>query len=147
MARTIATENNYYSDTPCRIHPISELPKTPSSVSSCPSGRELSEFLSAFYLSAQANSLSFSQNSPSLRQNSISAICEIRNSTLETVFRPFPRSVLYLVHGNLHLIVKREFKESSLAMHCLGSEKGLLEKGSLEKASFLENLENRLFIL
>ena len=33
-------------------------------------GRELSEFLSAYYLCAKANSLSFSQNSPSLPQNS-----------------------------------------------------------------------------
>ena len=32
-------------------------------------GRELSEFLSAYYLCAKANSPSFSQNSPSLPQN------------------------------------------------------------------------------
>ena len=35
-----------------------------------------------------ANSPSFSQNSPSLPQNSVSSL--LRNSTLETVFRPFP---------------------------------------------------------
>ena len=53
-------------------------------------GRELSELLSAYYLCAKANSPSFSQNSPSLPQNSVSSL--FRNSTLETVFRPFPSS-------------------------------------------------------
>ena len=59
-------------------------------------GRELSEFLSAYYLCAKANSPSFSQNSPSLPQNSV-RLSEVlfsetvlSNSTLETVFRPFP---------------------------------------------------------
>ena len=53
-------------------------------------GSELSEFLSAYYVCvcAKANSPSFSQNSPSLPQNSVSSL--FRNSTLETVFRPFP---------------------------------------------------------
>ena len=51
---------------------------------------ELSEFLSAYYLCANANSPSFLQNSPSLPQNSVS--CLLRNSTLETVFRPFPKN-------------------------------------------------------
>ena len=51
-------------------------------------GRELSEFLSAYYLCAKANSPSFPQNSPSLPQNSVSSL--LRNSTLETVFRRFP---------------------------------------------------------
>ena len=51
-------------------------------------GSELSEFLSAYYLCAKANSPSFSQNSPSLPQNSVSSL--LQNSTLETVFRPFP---------------------------------------------------------
>ena len=51
-------------------------------------GRELSEFLSACYLCAKANSPSSSQNSPSLPQNSVSSLYRI--STLETVFRPFP---------------------------------------------------------
>ena len=37
------------------------------------SGRELSEFLSAYYLCAKANSPTFSQNSPSLLQNSVLA--------------------------------------------------------------------------
>ena len=60
--------------------------QTPSSVSFF----SLSEFLSAYYLCAKANSPSFSQNSPSLPQNSVSSL--LRNSTLETVFRPFPRS-------------------------------------------------------
>ena len=52
-------------------------------------GSELSEFLSAYYLCAKANSPSFSQNSPSLPQNSVSSV--LRNSILETVFRPFPK--------------------------------------------------------
>ena len=51
-------------------------------------GRELSELLSAYFLCAKANSPSFWQNSPSLPQNSVSSL--LRNSTLETVFRPFP---------------------------------------------------------
>ena len=64
--------------------------QTPSSVSffaphRAP-GRELSEFLSAYYLCAKANSPSFSQNSPSLPQNSVSSL--FGNSTLETVLRP-----------------------------------------------------------
>ena len=50
--------------------------------------RELSEFLSAYHLCANANSPSFSQNSPSSPQNSVSSL--FRNSTLETVFCPFP---------------------------------------------------------
>ena len=56
------------------------------------SGRELSEFLSAYYLCAKAHSQSLSQNSPSLPQNSV-RLSEFSspNSTLETVFRPFPR--------------------------------------------------------
>ena len=53
-------------------------------------GRELSELLSVYYLCAKANSPSFRQNSPSLPQNSVSSL--FRNSTLETVFRPFPIS-------------------------------------------------------
>ena len=52
-------------------------------------GRELSELLSPYYLCAKGNSPSFSQNSPSLAQNSVSSL--FRNSTLETVFRPFPK--------------------------------------------------------
>ena len=55
-------------------------------------GRELSEFLSAYYLCEKANSPSLSQNSPSLPQNSVSSV--FRNSTLETVFRPFPMDAL-----------------------------------------------------
>ena len=51
-------------------------------------GRELSEFLSAYYLCVKVNSPSFSWNSPSLLQNSVSSL--FRNSTPETVFRPFP---------------------------------------------------------
>ena len=51
-------------------------------------GRELTEFLSAYYLCAKANSPSFSQNSPSLPPNSVSPL--FRNSTLEAVFRHFP---------------------------------------------------------
>ena len=49
--------------------------QTPNSVSSFCShrvlGRELSEFLSAYYVCDKANSPSFSQNSPSLPQNSV----------------------------------------------------------------------------
>ena len=37
-------------------------------------GRELSEFLSAYYLCEKANSPSFSQNSPSLPRNSVSSL-------------------------------------------------------------------------
>ena len=44
--------------------------------------------LSAYYLCAKANSLSSSQKSPSLVQNSVSSL--FRNSTLEAEFRPFP---------------------------------------------------------
>ena len=55
-------------------------------------GSELSEFLSAYYWCAKANSPSFSQNPPSLPQNSVSSF--FRNSTLETVFRPFPTFLL-----------------------------------------------------
>ena len=51
---------------------------------------ELSESLSAYYLCANTNSPSFWQNSLSLPQNSVSSL--LRNSTLETVFRPIPRS-------------------------------------------------------
>ena len=51
-------------------------------------GRELSQFLSADYLCVKANLPSFSQNSPSSPQNSVSPL--FRNSTLEIVFRPFP---------------------------------------------------------
>ena len=53
-------------------------------------GSELSEFLSAYYLCANAHSPSFWQNSPSLPQNSASSL--LRNSTLETVFRPIPNN-------------------------------------------------------
>ena len=58
----------------------------------CQTGKtgELSEFLSAYYLCAKANLPSVSQNSPSLPQNSESFL--FRNSTLETLFRPFPKS-------------------------------------------------------
>ena len=50
--------------------------------------RELSEFLPAYYSCAKANSPSFAQNSLSLPQNSVSSL--FRNSTVETVFCPFP---------------------------------------------------------
>ena len=50
-------------------------------------GSELSEFLSAYHLCAKAISPSSSQNSPSLPQDSMSSL--FRNSTLETVCRPF----------------------------------------------------------
>ena len=70
--------------------------QTPSSVSFfCPHqvlGRELSEFLSAFYLCTKANSPSLSQNSSSLPRNSVSAL--FRNSTLE---KQYSTTVSYLV--------------------------------------------------
>ena len=64
-------------------------------------GSGLSEFLSAYYLCVNANSPSLSQNSPSLPQNSVSSL--LRNSTLETVFRPFPRTSCFVIpeaHGH-----------------------------------------------
>ena len=65
-------------------------------------GRELSEFLSAYYLCAKA---SFRQNSPSLPQNSVSSL--FRNSTLETVFRPFPiLQALQGGHQRSHSIIR-----------------------------------------
>ena len=59
-------------------------------------GGELSELLSAYYLCAKVNSPSLSQNSASLPQNSVSSL--FRNSTLETVFRPFPRKKAPTIH-------------------------------------------------
>ena len=63
----------------------------------CPhrvSGKELSEFLSAYYLFAEANSPSFSRNSPRLPKTQWGSVCPLlRKSTLETVFRPFPRII------------------------------------------------------
>ena len=54
-------------------------------------GSKLSEFLSAYYLCAIANSPSFLQNSPSLPQNSVRLSDSLlQHSTLETVFCPFP---------------------------------------------------------
>ena len=52
-------------------------------------GRELSELLSAYYLCAKTNSSNLTQNSPSLPQSLVSSL--FQNSTLETVFHPFPR--------------------------------------------------------
>ena len=49
---------------------LGNRPNTVSETHRVP-GRELSEFLSAYYLSGKAHSLSFSQNSPSLPQNSV----------------------------------------------------------------------------
>ena len=52
-------------------------------------GRELSECLSAYYnLCAEANLPSFSQDLPSLVQNSVSSL--FQNSALKTVLHPFP---------------------------------------------------------
>ena len=56
-------------------------------------GRELSEFLSAYYLCATVNSPSFSPKSPSLPQNSVSSL--FRNSTLETVFGPLAKTTAH----------------------------------------------------
>ena len=107
------------------------------------SGGELSEFLSAYYLCAKANSLSFSQNSPSLPQNSVSSL--LRNSALETVFRPFPK---YTGQGSLvrtksalsktgHFLCKAEsvgVGASSLLPKHLGAR---MRRGrTLEKACF-----------
>ena len=49
-------------------------------------GRELNEFLSAYYLCAKVNAESFPLNSPSSPQNSVSSL--FRNSALEAVVRP-----------------------------------------------------------
>ena len=54
--------------------------------------REISEFCSAYCLCAKASSPSFSSPSLEYRENSVSSL--FRNSTLETVFRPFPISKL-----------------------------------------------------
>ena len=68
-------------------------------------GRELSEFLSAYYLCAKTNSPRLSQNSRSLAQNS-SESSLVRNSALETVFRPFPREDSYptVPQGHKHRV-------------------------------------------
>ena len=62
----------------------------------------------------------FSQSLPSLPQNSVSSL--LRNSTLETIFRPCP---------------------TSTEKYCkLGSEKGVFwKKGSPQQSRFLEILE------
>ena len=68
---------------------------TELSESFCPHripGRELGEFLSAYYWCAEAHSPSFSKNSPSLPQNSVRV--SLQNSTLETVSRAFPNLAL-----------------------------------------------------
>ena len=59
------------------------------------SGRELSDFLSAYNLCAKESSPSSSQNSPSLPQNSLSSL--FPKSTLEIVFRPFPKEKFVVV--------------------------------------------------
>ena len=75
-------------------------------------GSELSEFLSAYYLCAKANSPSFWQNSPSLPQNSVSSL--FQNSTLETVFRPFPK----YAESWLNTLDSQEALSSSRALAC-----------------------------
>ena len=52
-------------------------------------GRELSEFLSAYYLCAKAKSPSCFAELTEF-ENAVSSL--FRNSTLETVFRPFPKT-------------------------------------------------------
>ena len=80
--------------------------QTPNTVSFwlSPSSREraLSELLSAYYLCVKADSSSVSWNSPSLAQNSVSSL--FGNSTLETVFRPFPkrRDTGLKIHAKIH---------------------------------------------
>ena len=54
------------------------------------SGQRAQWVCSAYGLCAQANSPSFSQNSPNLPQNWVSYL--VWNRSLETVFRPFPRN-------------------------------------------------------
>ena len=54
-------------------------------------GRELSEFLSAYYLCAKANSPSFLQNSTNLPPNSMCSL--FRNRTLETVCACFVKDL------------------------------------------------------
>ena len=65
-----------------------ESPKSVSCLALPSSGGKLSEFRSVYHVGAKGNSPSFSQNSPSLPQDSVSSL--FRNSTLEAVFRPFP---------------------------------------------------------
>ena len=73
-------------------------------------GRELSEFLSAYHFFRESELTEFLQYSPRLPQNSLSSL--FRNSTLETVFRPFP-SMGFLVsqHGQLGAIPPSPFLE------------------------------------
>ena len=56
--------------------------------------RELSEFLSAYYLCAKANSPSSPQNSPSLSQNSVRLIefSPPKQYSRNSIPRPFPNS-------------------------------------------------------
>ena len=54
-------------------------------------GRELTEFLSSYYLRAKANSPSVPLNSLSVAQHSAGSL--FRKSALEKVFRPFPMSM------------------------------------------------------
>ena len=55
-------------------------------------GRELSEFLSAFYFCAKANSPSFSENSPSLPRNSVrlSEFSSPKQYSRNSIPLPFP---------------------------------------------------------
>ena len=59
------------------------------------SGRELSEFFLAYYLCSKTKSPTFSQNSLSLAQNSVSSL--FRDSALKTVFPPFPITPRYFL--------------------------------------------------
>ena len=56
-------------------------------------GSELSKFLSAYYLCVKANSPSFAELTEFCRKTQWGSVSSLlRNSTLETVFRPFPKS-------------------------------------------------------
>ena len=83
--------------------------QTPNSVSFL----GLTEFRGANFC-AKANSPSFSQNSPSLPQNSVSSL--LRNSTLETVFRPFPIkhwSSLRVLHNHCTIMKAGRFRRTA----------------------------------
>ena len=64
--------------------------QTPNSVSEFRGANSVSSFQPLIYLCVNANSLSSSQNSPSLPPNSVrlSEVFFVRNSTLETVYIP-----------------------------------------------------------
>ena len=65
-------------------------------------GREVSEFLSAYYLCAKANSPSMSQNSPSLSQISVSSLFPNRVLSRQSSARFLVVSLLLLLLQEVH---------------------------------------------